>query len=259
MESQKNPKRITAKQKLRLTFLFAGIMCAGLLFFSIYTPGLRNSGKTGPTNGPSVPPTQGPSSTDTPTPTPTSTPTPTPTPIIPLEQNDDEELADIVERYFNAKLSGSKEDLLGIVSDYDSIDYDYIERANEKVENYSNFKIHKVVGREGSELDYILFVNFDLKILTIDAPIPHLSRLVVVQGDPDENGKTHPVLLSGSLNDIQGAFVSEIMEHEDVNQLINETKQRLLDVANVIGNEKLMELLEKLDKIDKTSEPVPES
>lgn len=259
----KSPSKIklSAKQKLRLTFLFAGIMCAGLFVFSIITPKANtkdpgNSKKA--THTPTPTATITPTATCTPTPTPTNTPTPTP--VIPLLENEDEEIDTLVKAYFDAKLSGNKEDFRNIVSNYDIIDYDLMQTEYQYIVKFDNFHIYSKKGETGSELEYILFVSYDLTILTIDVPVPELTRLVVLRTEPDENDETHLVIDTDSLNDTQQAYVTDAMTHADVIKLLSDEQVRMQNALD--ANEALKSIWDKLHPAptptpEPTEEPTP--
>ncbi len=247
--SVKSPSKnkLSAKQRLRLSFIFAGIMCAGLLVFSIFTPefkrgaqGSKNTEVT-PTLSPS--PTPSPKPTSTPTPTPTNTPTPTP--VIPLVKNEEAEIENLVKKYFDAKLSDDKSKFEGLVTNFDILDFDYIQKQYQYVISLDNFQNYVVKGVEGSELEYVLFVCHDLHIVTIDnTPVPELTRLIVVKSEPDENGETHLLIDTNPTSEAQSAYITDIMSHDDVTQLYLDVQQRLFEASE--KDEKLKDILNKL-------------
>ena len=192
------------------------------------------------TDKPSPTPTSTPTPTPTSTPTPTPTSTPTPTPN-PLRTNAYDEVNNLIESYYSAKLSGEVSDFEPLVSDLSTIDIDYLHIQYDLVTDFSNFTCYTKNGID--EIAYVVYIAYDSKIVTIDTPVPALDRLTLVYAD-DGSGR----LLINTVaeqSDTVTAYLSEIATHADVKEMYQRETKRFEDAIN--SDPELRQLYNRLD------------
>lgn len=174
----------------------------------------------------------------TPTPTPTSTPTPTPNP---LQLNAYPEVNELIEAYFDAKLSPDDVDFDSLVSDPSLIDMDYLQLQYGLVTEFSNINCYTKNGI--AEVAYIVYVSYDSKIVTIDTPVPALDRLTLVYAEDGSNR----LLINNkkTLSDEVVAYCNELFTHDDVQQMYTQEAARF---ENAIASDpELSQLYNRLE------------
>ena len=179
-----------------------------------------------------------PTPTVTPTPTPTSTPTPTPNP---LRTDAYDEVNNLIESYYSAKLSGESADFEPIVSDVSAIDIDYLHIQYGLVTDFSNFTCYTKNGI--NEIAYVVYVAYDSKIVTINTPVPALDRLTLVYA-ADGSGKLL-VNTASELSDEANAYLNELSTHDDVQKMYENETKRFEDAVN--SDPDLRQLYNRLD------------
>lgn len=174
----------------------------------------------------------------TPTPTPTSTPTPTPNP---LQVNAYTEVNELIEAYYDAKLSGEPEAFQPLVSDPSTIDIDYLQIQYGLITEFNNFTCYTKNGI--GEVAYVVYVSYDSKIVTIDTPVPSLDRLTLVYaGDGSGNLLINT---ASTLSDEVIAYCDELFTHDDVRQMYSRETERF---ENAISSDpELSQLYNRLD------------
>lgn len=210
---------------------------------SVTTPSASDSsaGQT-PENEPSSDAQKAPDSltgTEIPPATPTPSPSPTPVPN-PLLTNAYSEINNLVETYYNAKLTGEPSDFESLVSDVSAIDTDYLHIQYELVTDFSNFTCYTKNGI--NDIAYIVYVSYDSKIVTIDTPVPSLDRITVVYA-PDGSGKL--LINTSELSDEISAYCDELFSHEDVQIMYQQESKRFEDA--VASDPDLQQLQNRLD------------
>jgi len=172
------------------------------------------------------------------TPTPTSTPTPVPNP---LQVNAYAEVNELVEAYYDAKLSGEAESFETLVSDASTIDIDYLQIQYGLITEFDNFTCYTKNGID--EIAYVVYVSYDSKIVTIDTPVPSLDRLTLVYAE-DGTGKLL-INTAATLSDEVTAYCDELFTHDDVKQMYSRETERF---ENAIASDpELSQLYNRLD------------
>lgn len=176
--------------------------------------------------------------TVTPSPTPTATPTPTPNPLL---TDAFDEVNELVEAYYTAKLSGEAEDFESLISDPTTIDLDYLHIQYGLITDFSNFTCYTKNGI--GEIAYVVYVGYDSKIVTIDTPVPALDRLTLVYAD-DGSGRLL-INTASALSDKVLAYLDELSTHADVEEMYRRETERF---ENAIASDpELRQLYNRLD------------
>ena len=171
------------------------------------------------------------------TPTPSPSPTPVPNPLL---TNAYSEINNLVETYYNTKLTGEASDFEALVSDASTIDTDYLHIQYELVTEFSNFTCYTKNGM--NDIAYIVYVSYDSKIVTIDTPVPSLDRLTLVY-TPDGSGKL--LINTSELSDEVSAYCDELFTHEDVQLMYQSESKRFEDA--VASDPDLQQLQNRLE------------
>ncbi len=235
-------------------FLSLGIMGIGLISFSTTKQAEAQSNDDNNTNSVSYIPEDIRQSDDdniavanastptlTSTPTPTQAPTPTPIPPNDLEKDKFPEINALVEAYYNAKLACTIEGFADIVNDTSSINVDDLMLKTEYIKSYENITCYtKWVD---TEIDYVVYVSYDMKFPTIDTLGPSLDELYI---KTDEDGK--PRIYLGLLSDITDSTLDEYRATDDVVKLITENKQKVDEAVE--SDESLKEFFMKLAQME---------
>lgn len=179
-----------------------------------------------------------PTPTISPTPTPTSTPTPTPNL---LQTNAYPEVNELIDAYFDAKLSPEDADFDSLVIDPSLIDMDYLQLQYGLVTDFSNITCYTKNGF--AEIAYVVYVSYDSKIVTIDTPVPALDRLTLVYAEDGSNR----LLVNNvkTLSDEVTAYCNELFTHDDVQQMYAQETARFEDA--IASDPELSQLYNRLE------------
>lgn len=256
-KSTKYKHRLSIKTKQLIFYISIGVMGLGLVSFSfsnkdseVFVPNSSDISSTpvpGIASSTDRPSEHGAVPTDviTPTCTPTATMTPTPTPIPnPLDKDAYPEINELIEAYYNAKLTCREEDFIDLVTDISYINFDDLRRQYEYVRSFDSIECY--TKRATCGIDLVVYVRYEMKISTIDTALPQLDLLPIVC---DEDGNPR-ICLEESSADLK-AFYRELDTHEDVIELYSKVKADL-DAA-IASDEKLRLLYSQLDATSNNS------
>lgn len=222
------------KYKRMITLLTTCIMGVGMVMFSITQQNKtktdddklsKNAMATANSSGDE----DNSSSTLTaPTVTVTVAPTATPTPSNDLLLNKFADINEVVAAFYNAKLTCSEEDFAPILMNADQLDMDRLQRKIEYVKSYQNINCYT---KEGiNEIDYVVFVSYDLELTTIETYAPSIDELRITYVD----GK--PRIYMGDISEETSNYLKELRSGEDVQVLVSDVISRLEEACAIDEN-----------------------
>lgn len=193
-------------------------------------------------------PTPTPASAVTPEPdmTPTLAPEPTAVPTLSPEENVlltevPQEITDFVENYFAVRLNGTAEEYRALLYDEGNLDENLTNRRVEYIVAYHNLKCYAKLGV--GEIDYVVYVQNDVEIVTIDTYAPSIDQLFIKY---DAKGEPKLYLHSDSFSEEEEAYYEALHSADDVTALIEEVNERL--AAAVEADEELRNFFVRLSQ-----------
>lgn len=228
------------KYKKMILLLTAAVMGIGMVTFSFRSTNRKSATDSNLTEEAIQSAAYTSEKDDTPTPEPTApvTLTPTPVPKNDLELNKYPEINEVVEAFYNARLTCAAEDFEPILLNADQLDMDRLQRKIEYVEDYANINCYTKKGI--NEIDYIVYVCYDLKLTTIDTYAPSIDELRITYVD----GK--PYIFLGEISEETSAYLEELRTNEDVQLLVSDVVTRLDEACE--SDESLNEFYQNLTK-----------
>lgn len=182
--------------------------------------------------------------TPTPIPTPISTPEPTAVPTLSPEENVlltevPEDITAFVEKYFAVRLNGTPEEYRALLYDEGNLDENLTNKRVEYIVAYHDLKCYAKLGV--GEIDYVVYVQNDVEIATIDTYAPSIDQLFIKY-----NAKGEPKLYlhSDSFSEDEEAYYDALRSAEDVAALIADVNERL--AAAVESDEALRDFFVRL-------------
>lgn len=171
---------------------------------------------------PEVPPIPAPAS---PTPTPTLIPTPTPT-LAPKEnaliEKVPSEIEQLINDYFAAILEDSFDHYRKLIYNTEYINEELTRKRVEYIVNYHNIRCY--AKRGVGQIDYVVYVQNDVEIATIDTYAPSMEQFFI-KYDKDKNPK---IFLAGDvLTSDEEAYFNELNSLPDVSGLVSEVTEQL--------------------------------
>ena len=152
---------------------------------------------------------------DTVSPAPESTETPSPSPEEISLSAAPEEVSQVVTGYFQS-LAGRDADTLSAFVDRLSDEDRASVENNRRIEAYSNINVQVYPGQDSDS--YVVFAAYDYKYADFDAVLPGLTQLYISRMD---DGKLRII---SEPDESTGAYISQILEKEDVQTLISDTQ-----------------------------------
>ena len=161
----------------------------------------------------------------TPSPTPTPTPLPTPTPSVQentLLEELPKDLVSFVESYFTVRLDGTAEQYRELFYNSGELDEQLTNKRVEYIVAYHNLKCY--AKRGVGEIDYVVYVENDVEIATIDTYAPSIDQLFIKY---DKKGKPKIYLYNDSFTKEEEEYYEALRAEEDVVALIESVNTRL--------------------------------
>lgn len=167
----------------------------------------------------------------TPTPIPTLTPEPTAVPTLSPEENAllaevPEDIVAFVETYFSVRLSGTPEEYRALLYDEGKLDENLTNKRVEYIVAYHDLKCYAKLGV--GEIDYVVYVQNDVEIATIDTYAPSIDQLFIKY---DAKGEPKLYLHSDSFTEEEEAYYEALRSAEDVAALISDVNERLAEAV----------------------------
>lgn len=200
---------------LRYIILVVGILLLlALIFFGIRAvSGVINNGEDDTKSEQDADPSEnGELSTE-----PSESATPTAAPVDPLEKNAYPEVNTLIDTYYKALGDRDVDTLKTLVDNFDPSEEAKIKNS-QYIDGYSEVEVYTKPGM--TDDTYVVFAKYNYLCSGISTPVPALSQLYVVK---DEAGSYKISQTAENDAEIQ-AYVSELMEDEDVKELVGDTQ-----------------------------------
>ena len=173
-------------------------------------------------------------------------PTPTPVPTNDLLKNEYPEVNKLINSYFDAKLKCTKKSFKGLVNDLSYLELKKLQKKTEYIKSYKN--INTYTKRGINEIDYVVYVTYNIEVTTIDQLAPAIDLLLVSH---TEDGT--PQIYLGETDAETEAYIMELNKGEDVQKLITKTdkaakKAMKKDSSLADFNKKLLEVDKETEK-----------
>lgn len=160
-----------------------------------------------------------------------------------LEKNAYPELNAVINTFYTAWGNKDIDSMKSVTDSFDATDEAKVLNST-YIESYNNINTYTKKGlTEGS---YVVFVSYELKFVDIDTPAPGLTQ-VYVETDSDGNFYIHT---DDEDPEIQ-AYVEEVTQDEDVQELISAVQQDYLEAQN--ADEELRLFQEQLGEMSNTA------
>lgn len=187
-------------------------------------------------------PTVTPAATATPTPLPTPTPVPTLTPEEnQLLESVPEDIVEFVEKYFAVRLNGTAEEYRALFYHGGELDEQLANRRVEYIVAYHDLKCYAKRGT--GEIDYVVYVQNDVEIATIDTYAPSIDQLFIKY---DEDGEPKLYLYGNTFTQEETAYYEALRTSQDVAALIEDVNARLEQA--ITADEALRDFFARLSK-----------
>lgn len=168
----------------------------------------------------------------------TSAPTATPEPKNELELNKYADINKIVTDFYEAKLTCLEEDFVPIVTNANQIDMERLQRKIEYVNSYQNINCYTKKGI--NEIDYVVYVSYDLELATIDTYAPSIDELRISYVDGI------PKIYLGNISEETSQYLQKLRSSEDVEVLVSDVVTRLDEAC--ASDENLNEFYQNIKK-----------
>ena len=149
----------------------------------------------------------------------TVAPTATPEPKNELELNKYADINKVVTEFYEAKLTCLEEDFIPIVTNANQIDMERLQRKIEYVNSYQNINCYTKKGI--NEIDYVVYVSYDLELATIDTYAPSIDELRITYVDGS------PKIYLGTISEETSEYLKKLRTSEDVEILVSDVVTRL--------------------------------
>lgn len=141
---------------------------------------------------------------------------------VPLKQDVDPKVNELVTKYFEASVKADTEALSALVSDATSITKEDLQKRYEYIEGMKNIQCYTLDGPvEGS---YITYVYYEIKFVDIDTLAPGMVRLYVCT---TEDGSLN-IFLS-DLDDETMEYIEDSQDNPQVAALVTTVNTKLAD------------------------------
>lgn len=172
-------------------------------------------------------------------PTTTPQPTATPAPSNDLLKDEYPAVNSLVASFYEAKLECSREKFKPLVTDVSAIDIDKLQLRTEYIKSYENMACYtKWID---GEMDYVVYVTYDMQFPTIESMGSAIDELYVVM-DEDDN----PVVYLGEISEETVETLSKYRNSEEVVALVEEVNER--NTEAIENDESLAEFFKKLQQ-----------
>lgn len=182
-----------------------------------------------------------PTPTPTLTPVPTLTPTPTPIPTNDLLKNEYPEINNLIKSYFDAKLECTEESFDGLVNDVSYLNLEKLQKKTEYIKSYENIVCYTKKGND--EIDYIVYITYDIAVTTIDELAPSIDQLLIKH---TADGK--PQIFFGETTNETETYIAELDAADDVQKLVKKINKSVKKAIEADAD--LAGFLTKLQAVD---------
>lgn len=165
-------------------------------------------------------------------------PTATPEPKNELELNKYADINNVVNEFYEAKLTCLEEDFIPIVTNANQIDMERLQRKIEYVNSYQNINCYTKKGI--NEIDYVVYVSYDLELATIDTYAPSIDELRITYVDGS------PKIYLGKISEETSEYLKKLRTSEDVEILVSDVVTRLDEAC--ARDENLNEFYQNIQK-----------
>ncbi len=166
--------------------------------------------------------------------------------VSPLEKDAYDEINNLIEKYYKAKLKNDIEAFKPLVNDTDYINVKDNERKGKYVEDYKNISCYTRKGLvEGS---FVVYVYHEMKFTGIKTLAPGMDRFYV---KTNNNGK--PYIYFGDIDDKTERYLKEADESEEVMELVYKVNEKYRKAAadDSVLNEFKLKLEESAQNVTK--------
>ena len=170
----------------------------------------------------------------------TSIATPSPTEELQketmLEKDAHPEINNLIERYYAANLTCNEADFEGLIKDISQLDMERMQRKVQYIKSYQNISCYTV--RAINEIDYVVYVTYDLELPVIETYAPSIGELYIQYEDGI------PYIYLGSLSNQTSDYLDDLRNSPEVLALIDQVTVNL--EAAIESDENLKDFYEKL-------------
>ncbi len=161
-------------------------------------------------------------------------------PEVPLKENDNPEIAELINEYYNAQVEGDADTVRRLVENIDDKVVMRIQEMSKYIESYPTIDIYYKDGPE--ENTYVVYVSSKVKFVDCDKEVPGLSAYYVYQG---EDGNLY-IKKNGEGEESELNYISIVSLQDDVVDLHNKITA---EYNNMLAeDEELSKLIQDISK-----------
>lgn len=136
-------------------------------------------------------------------------------PEVPLKENDNPEIAELINEYYTAQVNGDADTIRNLVNDLDDTAAMRIEETSKYIEAYPTLDIYYKQGPKDNT--YLVYVCSEVKFIDYDEPVPGMNTHYVCQR---EDGSYY-IARSGESDEDVLNYMREVNLQDDVIDLNN--------------------------------------
>ena len=140
-----------------------------------------------------------------------------------LNLNQNKEINQLIENYFNAKKTVNIEAMSELVSDSNRIPKDRYTVLASYVENYKDFDCYYIKNEETDS--YRVYVKYNMKLKNIESWVPCLTKYYV---KVTSEGKY--VIYFSALDDVEVEFINSADKNDEIHKLKEEVNKSMTDI-----------------------------
>ena len=140
-----------------------------------------------------------------------------------LNLNQNKEINQLIENYFNAKKTVNIEAMSELVSDSNRIPKDRYTVLASYVENYKDFDCYYIQNEETDS--YRVYVKYNMKLKNIESWVPCLTKYYV---KVTSEGKY--VIYFSALDDVEVEFINSADKNDEIHKLKEEVNKSMTDI-----------------------------
>ncbi|MCH5248944.1 MAG: SH3 domain-containing protein [Lachnospiraceae bacterium] len=163
-------------------------------------------------------------------------------PEVPLQENDNPDIAELINGYYTAQVNGDVDTVRELVEDIDDKVVMRIEETSKYIESYPTLDIYYKPGPKDNT--YVVYVCSTVKFIDYDEPVPGMTVHYVCQredgsyyinrsdeGDEDELNYIMEVNLQDDVidlnNKVTASYNNMVAEDEDLKKLIRDVNEEI--------------------------------
>ena len=161
--------------------------------------------------------------------------------VLPLLEELPEDLVSFVENYFAVRLDGTAKQYRELFYNSGELDEQLANKRVEYIVAYHNLKCY--AKRGVGEIDYVVYVENDVEIATIDTYAPSIDQLFIKY---DKKGKPKIYLYNDSFTKEEEEYYTALRAEKDVVELIESVNTRLEEAIS--SDEALQDFFARLSE-----------